>query len=120
VLTVDDDTLILMGTAAMLEDLGHRPLEAGSGAQALELLRGGAEVDLVLTDQAMPGMTGLRLAATVRAEFPGLPIVLATGYAELPADADSLVAARLGKPFTQQALAAILDRVAGSGGHRRQ
>ena len=74
-----------MNTAAMLEDLGHIVTEARSGAEALALVRSGVEVDLVVTDHAMPQMTGSELVQLLRAERPGLPIILATGYAELPA-----------------------------------
>src|SRR6202050_1420679 len=62
VLIVDDDTLVMTGTAAMILDLGHTAIEAHSGAQALEMLGSGLKVDVVLTDHAMPAMTGLQLA----------------------------------------------------------
>ncbi len=111
VLLVDDDALILTGTAAMLEDLGHRVTEAGSAAAALETLRNGTLVDLVLTDQAMPGMTGIELARQIRQNWPGLPIILATGYADLPGG-DDLNLPRLSKPYLQEELAAqIADLV---------
>ena len=84
VLLVDDDPLILSATAALLEDLGQTVLEAGSGQAALDLLQAGAQVNLVLTDHAMPVMTGTELARRIRAQWPGLPIVLVSGYAELP------------------------------------
>ncbi len=103
VLAVDDDVLVLMNTAAMLEDEGHTVIEAMSGAQALSVLRAGETVDLVITDQAMPGMTGVELAQTIKAEWPHLPIVMATGYAELPAGARADLV-RLSKPFTQAQL----------------
>jgi CheY-like chemotaxis protein len=110
VLVVDDDALVLMGTVAMLEDLGHLTVEAGSGAQALEILRAGRRVDVVVTDQAMPGMTGAQLAAATRAQWPGLPVILATGYAELSLGVDELVAEHLSKPFRQEELAAALAK----------
>ncbi|HYZ31033.1 MAG TPA: ATP-binding protein [Crenalkalicoccus sp.] len=65
ILVVDDDPLIARSTADMLIDLGHTVIEAESGGQALQLLRSGAEVDLILTDFAMPGMTGLELTRAV-------------------------------------------------------
>jgi len=103
VLAVDDDGLVLFNTAAMLEDLGHVVLEATSGAQALAILRR-EPVDLVITDQAMPQMTGMQLLETIRTEWPGMPVILATGYAELPGGAGAGVP-RLGKPFSEQDLA---------------
>ena len=58
VMVVDDDPLVVARTAAMLEDLGHVVTEALSGARALDMLRLGTKVDVVVTDHAMPGMTG--------------------------------------------------------------
>lgn len=110
VLAVDDDALILMNTAAMLEDMGHSVMEAGSGEAALELLRNGSKIDLVITDQAMPGMRGDQLVSTIRAEWPDLPVILATGYAELPEGVATDVP-RLGKPFFQQQLENAVNEV---------
>ena len=103
ILAVDDDGLVLMNTVAMLEDLGHRVVGVDSGAEALELIERHPDIDLVISDQAMPGMTGLQLAEQIRNKRPGMPIVLATGYAELPPGADATFQ-RLAKPFTQAQL----------------
>jgi len=112
ILAVDDDALVLLNTVAMLEDLGHTVLEATSGKEALDIIRREGGVDLVITDQAMPHMTGADLAAAVRAERPDLPIILATGYAELPPGTDKGLP-KLSKPFRQQQLAdAILEVLA--------
>jgi hypothetical protein len=70
VLAVDDDPLVLLNTLAMLEDLGHEPVEATSGAKALDILSGGEKIDLVVTDQAMPHMTGMQLVETIRTKWP--------------------------------------------------
>jgi signal transduction histidine kinase len=110
VLIVDDDNLVMTGTAAMILDLGHTPVEAHSGAEALGLLDSGLKVDVVLTDHAMPAMTGLQLAENIHYKYPGLPIILATGYAELPLDPASLGIARLAKPCTQQEIAAAIHQ----------
>jgi signal transduction histidine kinase/ActR/RegA family two-component response regulator len=119
VLIVDDDTLVMTGTSAMVLDLGHTPVEAHSAAEALDLLGSGLKVDVVLTDHVMPIMTGLQLAGCIQEKFPGLPIILATGYAELPVDPLSLGIARLAKPCTQHEIAVAIhaavfanDRVA--------
>ncbi|HEV2510413.1 MAG TPA: PAS domain S-box protein [Bosea sp. (in: a-proteobacteria)] len=98
VLAVDDDALVLMNTTALLEDLGHRVVEASSGREALAILEGGEEIDLLITDHAMPQMTGAQLIAEVGQRWPALPVILATGYADLPAGAGVL---RLNKPFWQ-------------------
>ncbi|HEX2725788.1 MAG TPA: PAS domain S-box protein [Beijerinckiaceae bacterium] len=104
VLAVDDDNLVLLNTAALVEELGHTVLEASSAREALALLQHEKHVDLVITDQIMPQTTGLQLAERIRAEWPNLPIILATGFAELPADADPTLH-RLDKPFGQKELA---------------
>ena len=98
VVAVDDDPLVLAGTVSMLEDLGHSVLAAASGAQALELVLGEPRVAMVVTDQVMPGMTGAELAARLRLERPDLPIVLVSGFGELPSGLDR-AALRLAKPF---------------------
>ncbi len=103
VLAVDDDALVLMNTAAMLEDLGHKVLQAMSGKKALEILQQEEHVDLLIVDQAMPQMTGSQLIEAIRAQRPGLPVLLATGYAELPAGT-GIGIPRLSKPFGQRHL----------------
>jgi signal transduction histidine kinase/ActR/RegA family two-component response regulator len=116
VLIVDDDTLVMTGTAAMILDLGHTAIEAHSGAEALEMLGSGLKVDVVLTDHAMPAMTGLQLAESIHTRFPGLPIILATGYAELPVDPATLGMQRLAKPCTQHEIAAAIHHAVQTGG----
>lgn len=103
VLAVDDDGLVLMNTAVMLQDMGHTVFEATSGNQALEILRREPSVDLVITDHAMPRMTGAQLAAAIKAERPDLRVILATGYAELPPGVEADLP-KLAKPFRQQDL----------------
>ncbi|QFR33029.1 MHYT domain-containing protein [Ancylobacter sp. TS-1] len=103
VLVVDDDPLVLSATGAMLEDLECLVTEAASGEEALRILESGVSFDVVLTDQAMPGMTGVQLAAALAARWPDLPVILGTGYAELPPDARAGMM-RLGKPFSREAL----------------
>lgn len=98
VLAVDDDVLVQMNTVAMLEDLGHSVLEASNGAEALEVVRANPGIQLLITDQAMPHMTGKDLAIAVAKERPGVPIIIATGYSELPAGI-ATDAVRLPKPF---------------------
>ena len=110
ILVVDDDPLIANSTVNMLEDLGHTVIEANSARQALEILDQGQAVDLMMTDQAMPGMTGIELAETVMRKRPDLPILLATGYADLSAG-HSLKIPRLSKPYVQAQLQEHVDRL---------
>jgi CheY-like chemotaxis protein len=108
ILVVDDDPLIAMGTVDMLEDLGHEAVSTQSGMQALEVLEN-REFDLLITDFSMPRMTGMQLAKAVRELRPELPILLATGYAELPPGSD-LDLPRIGKPYLQEQLAAEIGK----------
>ena len=110
VLLVEDDALIAMSTVDMLEDLGHVVIEANSGAAALEILRSNQPVDVVITDYSMPKMTGVQLAREVRTLWPDLPILLATGYAELP-EGTEMNLPRLGKPYLQDQLATEIAKL---------
>jgi signal transduction histidine kinase len=110
ILVVDDDALIAMSTVGMLEDLGHKVIEAHSGQRALEIIETGRSLDLLVTDHAMPGMTGLQLAEIVRERRPNLPILLATGYAEAP-EGSSIRLPRLAKPYQQAQLNEQINRL---------
>ncbi|MGO7962176.1 PAS domain-containing sensor histidine kinase [Rhizobium ruizarguesonis] len=111
IVAVDDDGLVLMNTTLMLEDLGHTVFEAMGGPEALDILRK-QQVDLVICDHAMPRMTGAQLAEAIRSEWPDMPIILATGYAEIPEGAGIVDLPRLGKPFSQAQLAEAISRIA--------
>ena len=106
VLIVDDDDLVLESTAAVVEDLGYVVLKADSGSAALTLLATRPDIDVIVSDQAMPGMTGVQLAKAAFALRPTLPIILASGYAELNVPTDGLL--RLSKPFRRQTIADAL------------
>jgi signal transduction histidine kinase/FixJ family two-component response regulator len=110
ILVVDDDPLISMSTVDMLEDLGHVVIEANSGERALEIIDGGRDIDLMMTDQAMPGMTGIQLAEIVRRKRPNLPVLLATGYADLPTSKLANLP-RLSKPYRQAQLRAEIEKL---------
>jgi signal transduction histidine kinase len=118
VLVVDDDPLVLESTASMLEDLGYAVVGALSGHQALEILLAGAKVDLIVTDHAMPGMTGIQLGSEVRRLWPRLPILLGTGYVER-AEVTASGLPLLGKPFAQTELAAAVEACLSAAGQTR-
>src|SRR5262249_32102826 len=84
--------------------------EAYSGKEALEILRREDSIDLVVTDQAMPTMTGTELAKVIRSEWPEVAVLLATGYAEL-APRDDIGLPRLSKPYLQRDLADAILRL---------
>jgi signal transduction histidine kinase len=112
VLVVDDDPIVAATTAAMLEDLGHSVLVASSGVVALKVVHSDANIDLIVTDHAMPGMTGAELAKQIRQARPGLPIILTTGYADLP-NVDDPGLPRLGKPYRREEMARLLATLVG-------
>lgn len=110
ILAVDDDGLVLFGTVALLEDLGHTVLEAASGPDALAILSADAGIDLVITDQAMPKMTGVEMAREIEERWPHIPVILASGYAEIADGEGRHIAARLEKPFTEDMLRAAIAK----------
>jgi PAS domain S-box-containing protein len=113
ILVVDDDKLVLVNTTAMLEELGHTVLAAASGQQALAVIRDTPHIDMLITDQAMPNMTGVELAAIIKMERPELPMMLVSGYAELLVSDFQIP--KLAKPFTMDDLeAAIASFAAGT------
>ncbi len=107
ILIVDDDPLVLVGMEAMIQDLGHTAIVRQSGREVLEALSSGLAVDIVITDYTMPVMSGLELAQTVHQQYPHIPIVLATGYADAPTDVEPITA-RLSKPCTQEDIAGAI------------
>lgn len=109
ILAVDDDPLVLDNTMAMLMELGHEVVPAGSGEDALRIL-GERDVDLIITDYAMPGMTGEELTQQVLADRPALPILMVSGYASLPEGAGTSVP-KLGKPFRERELSRAISEV---------
>jgi signal transduction histidine kinase len=108
ILFVDDDPLVAQTTVGMLEELGHHVLVAPSGSSALDVIHQETQLDLVITDHAMPGMTGAELAERIRALRPELPVILATGYAQLPAGTASAMP-RIHKPFGLEKLASLIE-----------
>ena len=110
ILAVDDDALVLMNTVHMLEDLGHTVFEAYSGYEALEILKREDGIDLVVTDQAMPKMTGIELAKIIKREWPDIPVLLATGYADR-VRGDDVGLPKLTKPYMQRELAEAIVRM---------
>jgi PAS domain S-box-containing protein len=112
VLLVEDDWLVASSTEALLKDLGHKVIAVPSAARALEVLQSGGPIDLVITDHAMPEMTGIELIGRIREAWPHLPVLLATGYAELPGGVQFDVP-RLSKPYRQADLAARIEQLVG-------
>jgi CheY-like chemotaxis protein len=110
VLVVDDEPLIRSAAAELLQDLGHRVIEANSAKRALEIIESGEVIDLLVTDHTMPGMTGTELAAIAHRDRPRLPVLLTTGYADLP-NGQKTDLPRLSKPYDQKQLQVEISRL---------
>ena len=112
ILVIDDDRSVRLSIRAMLEEIGHRVVEAAGGAEALALLARDRRFDLLVIDFAMPMMNGGQLAAKVTKLWPAAPILFVTGYVEndaLRPWADRGYAT-VRKPFSARDLAAAVDR----------
>ena len=117
ILLVDDHPEVRTTTAALLQELGHTVVEASNGGEALTALNDGArECDLVISDYAMPHLSGTEFVRRARRICPEMPALIITGYAESdavrdrPEDVDILL-----KPFTPRALENAIARICGSG-----
>lgn len=108
ILLVDDDDAVRALSALTLESLGHTVIQAGSGADAIRMLS--FEIDLVITDYAMPGMSGTEMVKVFEPVFPHLPVLFITGYADITALglADAIV---IQKPFSEQELQAKINHL---------
>jgi len=105
ILLVDDDNAVREVTRALLDDLGYRVLESGSGGAALDLLAREPNVALLVVDFAMPGMNGAELARQIQAKRPTLPILFVTGFADRTALAHVDEAHIIRKPLAEDELA---------------
>lgn len=108
VLLVDDDSLVLVSSQAMLEELGYRVETASSGEQALAILaQSGETIDFLITDHLMPGICGPELVSKARMLYPNLKALITSGYGE--SETDMAAAPRLAKPYNHHALRQVMD-----------
>jgi two-component system response regulator FlrC len=113
VLIVEDDNALAQMCAKLIRRHGHKALIAGSGQDALAIVREGRDIDIVISDVQMPKMSGEQLLACLRALNSTLPIILMTGYTQLlsPSEAIALGAADyIMKPFDPETLIGSLER----------
>lgn len=121
ILVVEDNRDVRRTVVRQLHDLGFPAIEAEDGAEALALVRAGAEFDLLLTDIVMPGgMTGYELAEEVRKLRPAQKVLFTSGYTELavatgnPGRSGPL----LSKPYRKQELGRAIRAVLDDGAER--
>jgi CheY-like chemotaxis protein len=108
---VDDHEGVRETTAALLRDLGHDVVQAADGGELLALLDGadGAPCDLLISDYAMPHVSGAEVIRQARETRPGLPAILITGYADAQSISRRPEGVQiLAKPFTPDQLAAAI------------
>jgi CheY-like chemotaxis protein len=107
ILVVEDEEDVRALTCEFLKSSGYSVLEAGNGAQALEVVAShAAQIQLVVSDMVMPKMSGALLAERLKTALPEVPVLLVSGYAEFSAASDtgSRPAAVLQKPFARASL----------------
>jgi CheY-like chemotaxis protein len=115
VLVVEDEALVRLLVVQILEEAGYAVREAAEARSALELLRSGEFIDLVVTDVGLPGVNGKQLADQARGLRPDLKILFMTGYAD-SALLDDVLPDGFGlimKPFDLDELAAKADALLG-------
>jgi len=115
ILVVEDDAEVRLSVVANLSELGYRILHAGDGESGLEILKNGAQVDLLFTDVVMPGsVTGPELAAQAKLMKPNLVILFTSGYTRDALTTDGRLNAGvqlLSKPYDQKQLAQRIRKV---------
>jgi len=100
VLVVEDEALVRMDIALLLEDEGFQVLEASNADDAISLLDAHPEVRLMFTDIDMPGsMDGLKLAAAVRDRWPPVKIIVTSGHRHMSDDTLPVVGRFFSKPY---------------------
>ena len=112
VLIVEDDNSMAQMCAKLIRRRGHTVVIAGSGSDALAIVREARDIDVVLSDVQMPGMTGVQLLAGLHAIDSTLPVILMTGYGHLFNSQALTVGAAdcIMKPFDPDALIHSVER----------
>jgi PAS domain S-box-containing protein len=111
VLVVEDDERVGQFSTEALHDLGHETTLVAGAAEALEVLeRDDLHFDVVFSDVMMAGMSGLDLAQAIRARYPGLPVLLTSGYSEVIAKEGAFGFPLLRKPYSVEALSRALRK----------
>jgi CheY-like chemotaxis protein len=108
ILLVDDEALVRMGVALLLEELDHRVLQAANASQGLQLLSENKDIEILITDFRMPDMDGISFIERAREISPTIFAILTTGYAANDSRFGDLDVPRLTKPFGITELEAAL------------
>ena len=120
-LVVEDNDDVRMFSTELLEDLGYKVRRVADASAALAILSNDEfAVDLVFSDVIMPGMNGVELASIIRERYPGLPVVLTSGYSNVLAESAHRGFELIQKPYSVESLSrivrkAIADRTSTAG-----
>lgn len=112
-LVVDDEELILVSARVMFRDLGYEVLTARKGSEALSILKE-KQVDLILTDMIMPGMSGRQLFDELHKTYPHIPVILTSGFSQeqdIAAMKEKGLKAFIQKPYTRRNISRVLREI---------
>ena len=113
VLVVEDEPLLRMMAAHVVEDAGFEPLEAANADEAVRVLEARSDIRIVFTDIDMPGsMNGMKLAAAVRSRWPPIGIIVTSGHYNIGADKLPARGVFFRKPYSDRDIIATLQRMA--------
>jgi PAS domain S-box-containing protein len=111
VLVVEDNDDVGQFSTELLEDLGYVVRRVANADDALAILEADEfAVDLVFSDVIMPGINGLELAGIIRERYPGLPVVLTSGYSHVLAENAHHGFELIKKPYSVESLSRILRK----------
>jgi PAS domain S-box-containing protein len=111
VLVVEDNVEVGQFSTQILQDLGYETIWAANADEALKLLAEADEFDAVFSDVMMPGMSGVELGQEIRRLYPGLPVVLTSGYSDVLAEEGRHGFDLIKKPYAVEELSLVLSRV---------
>jgi PAS domain S-box-containing protein len=120
VLVVEDNLEVGMFSTQILQDLGYETTWAANGDEALKVLAEGNGFEVVFSDVVMPGMSGVDLGREIRRQYPGLPVVLTSGYSHVLAQEGRHGFELLQKPYAAEDLSRVLHRLTRSGQRKRK
>ncbi len=115
VLVVEDNEDVGRFSTQILQDLGYETTWAMNAHDALKRLEGDRAFDVVFSDVVMPGMTGVELGREIRRRYPGMPVILTSGYSHVLAEEGRHGFELVQKPYAAEELSTVLRRATATG-----
>lgn len=113
VLVVEDEHLLRLNAAQMIEDAGYEVIEASNADEAIQILESRTDIRIVFTDINMPGsMDGIKLANAVRDRWPPIRLIVTSGKVALRPGDIPVDGRFLSKPYTSEQIVNILGELA--------